>query len=190
MSKRLASAIFALLFALTAFVPALAAAETPAPSGAPEAEPSEKEEVIYFNLDASGKVESAYAVNSFPGGDIRDYGDYSEVRVLNTSDEITLDGDEVRLSSDAARVYYQGTLKDPRLPWDISLTYKLDGKAVLPGGARREIRLARDTLHRRKERALRGLLLRGLRPPGELHHARRVLLGRLRPGRHHGERGR
>ena len=74
MSKRLASAIFALLFALTAFVPALAAAETPAPSGAPEAEPSEKEEVIYFNLDASGKVESAYAVNSFPGGDIRDLG--------------------------------------------------------------------------------------------------------------------
>ena len=132
MSKRLASAIFALLFALTAFVPALAAAETPAPSGAPEAEPSEKEEVIYFNLDASGEVESAYAVNSFPGGDIRDYGDYSEVRVLNTSDEITLDGDEVRLSSDAAKVYYQGTLKDPRLPWDISLTYKLDGKAVSP----------------------------------------------------------
>ena len=132
MSKRLASAIFALLFALSAFVPALAAAETPAPSGTPEAEPSEKEEVIYFNLDASGEVESAYAVNSFPGGDIRDYGDYSEVRVLNTSDEITLDGDEVRLSSDAAKVYYQGTLKDPRLPWDISLTYKLDGKAVSP----------------------------------------------------------
>ena len=132
MSKRLASAIFALLFALTAFVPALAAAETPAPSDAPEAEPSEKEEVIYFNLDASGEVESAYAVNSFPGGDIRDYGDYSELRVLNTSDEITLDGDEVRLSSDASRVYYQGTLKDPRLPWDISLTYKLDGKAVSP----------------------------------------------------------
>ena len=132
MSKRLASAIFALLFALTAFVPALAAAETPAPSGAPEAEPSEKEEVIYFNLDASGQVESAYAVNSFPGGDIRDYGDYSELRVLNTSDEITLDGDEVRLSSDAAKVYYQGTLKDPRLPWDISLAYKLDGKAVSP----------------------------------------------------------
>ena len=132
MSKRLASAIFALLFALTAFVPALAAAETPAPSGAPEAEPSEKEEVIYFNLDASGEVESAYAVNSFPGGDIRDYGDYSGVRVLNTSDEITLDGDEVRLSSDAAKVYYQGTLKDPRLPWDISLTYKLDGKALSP----------------------------------------------------------
>ena len=74
MSKRLASAIFALLFALTAFVPALAAAETPAPSGAPEAEPSEKEEVIYFNLDASGEVESAYAVNSFPGGEITDYG--------------------------------------------------------------------------------------------------------------------
>ena len=129
MSKRLrsASAVLAALFAATILTPALAA-ETEAPA----AEPSAKEEVIYFTLDASGAVESAYAVNSFPGGDITDYGDYSDVKVLNTEDEITYEGGVVRLSSDAAKVYYQGTLKDPVLPWNIELAYTLDGKSISP----------------------------------------------------------
>ena len=129
MSKRLrsASAVLAALFAATILTPALAA-ETEAPA----AEPSAKEEVIYFTLDASGAVESAYAVNSFPGGDITDYGDYSDVKVLNTEDEITYENGVVHLSSDAAKVYYQGTLKDPVLPWNIELAYTLDGKSISP----------------------------------------------------------
>lgn len=129
MSKRLrsASAVLAALFAATILTPALAA-ETEAPA----AEPSAKEEVIYFTLDASGAVESAYAVNSFPGGDITDYGDYSDVKVLNTEDEITYADGKVSLSSDAAKVYYQGTLKDPVLPWNIELAYTLDGKSISP----------------------------------------------------------
>lgn len=129
MSKRLrsASAVLAALFAATILTPALAA-ETEAPA----AEPSAKEEVIYFTLDASGAVESAYAVNSFPGGEITDYGDYSDVKVLNTEDEITYENGVVHLSSDAAKVYYQGTLKDPVLPWNIELAYTLDGKSISP----------------------------------------------------------
>ncbi|HIS72126.1 MAG TPA: hypothetical protein IAD43_04335, partial [Candidatus Scatomorpha pullicola] len=143
-SKRTTAILLAALLILSTTVPALAAnggaaadaaaAETSAAPGetpaAGDGEPSEKEEVIYVTLDASGELVSAYAVNSFPGGEITDYGDYDSVRVLNTGDEIEYKGGIVNITTDAKRIYYQGGLKKVELPWDISLTYRLDGKAV------------------------------------------------------------
>lgn len=143
-SKRTTAILLAALLILSTTVPALAAsggaaadAAAAEPSAAPgetpaagDGEPSEKEEVIYVTLDASGELVSAYAVNSFPGGEITDYGDYDSVRVLNTGDEIEYEDGIVNITTDAKRIYYQGGLKKVELPWDISLTYKLDGKAV------------------------------------------------------------
>lgn len=143
-SKRTTAILLAALLILSTTVPALAAsggaaadAAAAEPSAAPgettaagDGEPSEKEEVIYVTLDASGELVSAYAVNSFPGGEITDYGDYDSVRVLNTGDEIEYKDGVVNITTDAKRIYYQGGLKKVELPWDISLTYKLDGKAV------------------------------------------------------------
>lgn len=143
-SKRTTAILLAALLILSTTVPALAAsggaaadAAAAEPSAAPgettaagDGEPSEKEEVIYVTLDASGELVSAYAVNSFPGGEITDYGDYDSVRVLNTGDEIEYKGGIVNITTDAKRIYYQGGLKKVELPWDISLTYKLDGRAV------------------------------------------------------------
>ena len=143
-SKRTTAILLAALLILSTTVPALAAsggtaadAAAAEPSAAPgetpaagDGEPSEKEEVIYVTLDASGELVSAYAVNSFPGGEITDYGDYDSVRVLNTGDEIEYKDGVVNITTDAKRIYYQGGLKKVELPWDISLTYRLDGKAV------------------------------------------------------------
>ena len=143
-SKRTTAILLAALLILSTTVPALAAsggaaadaaaAETSAApvetTAAGDGEPSEKEEVIYVTLDASGELVSAYAVNSFPGGEITDYGDYDSVRVLNTGDEIEYEDGAVNITTDAKRIYYQGGLKKVELPWDISLTYRLDGKAV------------------------------------------------------------
>ncbi len=92
------------------------------------AAPSEKEEVIYIMTDASGKVTDMEAVNIFAGGDITDYGDYSSVKMLNTTDKIDQSGNKITFSSDADKVYYQGTLKSTSIPWDISIRYFLDGK--------------------------------------------------------------
>ncbi len=88
------------------------AAEQACPEGtvlpaAGDGEPSEKEEVIYVTLDASGELVSAYAVNSFPGGEITDYGDYDSVRVLNTGDEIEYKDGVVNITTDAKRIYRQ-----------------------------------------------------------------------------------
>ncbi len=90
--------------------------------------PSEKEEVIYVMTDSAGNVNDMEAVNIFSGGEITDYGDYSAVKMLNTTDEISQSGDQISFSSDADRVYYQGTMKNRNLPWDISIRYFLDGK--------------------------------------------------------------
>ncbi len=97
------------------------------PAFAAEA-PSEKEEVIYIMSDASGTVTDIEAVNIFAGGDITDYGDYSDVKLLNTTDQITQNGSKITFSSSADKVYYQGTMKNTVIPWNISIRYFLDGK--------------------------------------------------------------
>lgn len=60
-----------------------------------EASPTRKEEVIYIMTDAAGNVTDLEAVNIFQGGTITDYGEYSAVKSLNTTDQITQDGDRV-----------------------------------------------------------------------------------------------
>lgn len=98
------------------------------PAFAEETSGSSKEEVIYVMSDASGKITDMEAVNIFAGGNITDYGDYSSVKMLNTTDSITQNGDKITFSSDADKVYYQGTMKEKNLPWNISIRYFLDGK--------------------------------------------------------------
>ena len=120
MQKFTAAALAVLLLGFTV-VPAFA-----------ETAPSAKEEVIYAMADASGKVTDAEAVNIFAGGDIVDYGDYSAVKPLNTNDTITQNGDQIAFSSTADKVYYQGTMKNATLPWNISIRYYLDGKEYAP----------------------------------------------------------
>jgi len=89
---------------------------------------SGKEEVVYVTTDASGTVERIDVVNIFGGGTVTDYGEYSAVKMLNTDDEIRQNGDTVTFTSDADRVYYQGTMKNNEIPWKISILYFLDGQ--------------------------------------------------------------
>lgn len=91
-----------------------------------------KEEVIYIMIAADGGVENVNAVNIFNSGNVIDYGDYSSVKMLNTTDNIYLDGDKVTFSSNKDRVYYQGTLEDTQIPWKIRITYTLDGEEIDP----------------------------------------------------------
>lgn len=92
-----------------------------------------KEEVVYIMTDASGKTTSLNVVNIFGAGDITDYGDYSRVKMLTSTEKIKQSGDKVTFHSDADKVYYQGTMDtDTEIPWDISITYTLDGKTVTP----------------------------------------------------------
>lgn len=93
---------------------------------------SEKEEVIYINTDAAGHTTSVNAVNIFGGGDIVDFGNYSDVNMLTSTESITQNGDKITFSTDDKKVYYQGTMKNTEIPWDISVRYYLDGKEYRP----------------------------------------------------------
>ncbi|MCC8063614.1 MAG: hypothetical protein LIO70_00835, partial [Clostridiales bacterium] len=97
------------------------------PAGAVSDTPSEKEEVVYINLDATGAVQEIYVVNSFGSGDILDYGDYTSIKALNTLDDITQNGDEITFTTTAEKVYYQGELTNREIPWSIDIRYYLDG---------------------------------------------------------------
>ena len=90
--------------------------------------PSEKEEVIYVTLNTDGSVKHTYVVNSFDGGEIVDYGNYSSVKMMNTNDTISQDGDKISISASSSKVYYEGVLEETEIPWDISLRYFMDGK--------------------------------------------------------------
>ena len=115
-AKKTAAAVLTAILLLGTVTPALAA-------GAEQ----EKEEVIYVNLASDGSVKDVYAVNIFGGGDITDYGDYSSLELLNTTDKIVQNGDRVSFSSSADRVYLKGKLKNTDIPWNISIRYFIDG---------------------------------------------------------------
>lgn len=93
---------------------------------------TDKEEVVYVMADASGTVDSVQVVNIFGKGDVTDYGNYSDVKMLTSTADITQDGDKVTFSTDEDKVYYQGTLDNAQIPWNIKITYTLDGKSVTP----------------------------------------------------------
>lgn len=94
------------------------------------AESPDKEEVVYAVLDSDGGLSGAYVVNIFPGGEVTDYGEYSDVHMLNTEDELDYDGETIRFSSDEERVYYQGNMQDAALPWIFEISYTLDGESI------------------------------------------------------------
>lgn len=99
---------------------------------------SMKDEAIYGKLGANGVLKDMYVVNTFHDtkpGTIIDYGDYTNVRNLsNLSDIKQTDGNKVRFKAEKGDddFYYQGDIDSQPLPWDIDISYKLDGKEVAP----------------------------------------------------------
>lgn len=91
-----------------------------------ESTPS-KEEVIYIMTGADGSVDGVYAVNIFGKGDVTDYGNYTDVKLLNSNCSITADGDKITFSSENEKTYCQGTLENAEIPWNISIKYFIDG---------------------------------------------------------------
>lgn len=92
---------------------------------------TEKEEVVYVNLSNDGSAEEINVVNIFggnTGGEIIDYGDYSDVRNMTTTDTVEYSGGTVKIRSSAEKLYYEGKLESVTVPWEIQIHYFLDGK--------------------------------------------------------------
>ncbi|MGN1350502.1 MAG: hypothetical protein ACI4VM_05850 [Anaerovoracaceae bacterium] len=90
-----------------------------------------KEEVVYINLNSDGSVDKIYVVNIFElneAGQIMDYGDYTALRNMTTSDELVFENETVRIDTTAGKLYYEGTLSRDVIPWILSFRYFLDGE--------------------------------------------------------------
>ena len=99
-----------------------------------------KDETVYALLESDGTVSGIYVVNAFEldsEGEITDYGTYSAVRNLTTTDELQVQGDQIKINAPTGWFYYEGKLESASLPWVISIQYFLDGAEVdadeLPG---------------------------------------------------------
>lgn len=99
---------------------------------------STKDEAIYGNLGANGTLENMYVVNTFhvtKPGKITDHGNYTNVRNLTNLLDIKQTADNnVHFQAEKGDndFYYQGDMDNQPLPWNIAITYKLDGKEVDP----------------------------------------------------------
>lgn len=91
---------------------------------------SEKEEVIYVMTNLDGSTKYIYAVNIFDGGEIIDYGNYSSVKMLTSNDKIQVNEDMIEIKSDEDKVYYEGTMENTEIPWNISVKYFLNGEEI------------------------------------------------------------
>ncbi len=92
-----------------------------------------KDEVIYASLEAGGAIKGLYVVNCLEvaeGGAIQDYGAYSQILNLTDTSEMRYQDGVISAEAEAGRFYYQGNIEGGSLPWDISITYRLDGREV------------------------------------------------------------
>lgn len=93
----------------------------------------EKSETVYASLSATGAPEAVYVVNRFDvqrAGTVVDYGDYTSAKNLTDETALKRAGNAVAFDTEEGVFYYQGNAAATTLPWNIVITYELDGKKV------------------------------------------------------------
>lgn len=96
---------------------------------------AEKIEVVYSTLDATGSPQDMYVVNVVEGSEgevVQDFGSYEQVTNVTDTSQISQLSDSVvfTIPEDENKFTYQGILSEAVLPWNISLSYYLDGEEV------------------------------------------------------------
>jgi putative membrane protein len=126
-TNKILFASLALMITLPSFLSYGAAAEA-------EGKLTSKDEVIYATLKSNGELDDIYVVNTLDvakAGEILDYGMYSSVKNLTDLSEIDKNGQAVTINAPEGKFYYQGNMEDnTELPWDIEITYLIDGREV------------------------------------------------------------
>ena len=93
------------------------------------------EEVLYGVLDHDGSTENVYAVvileSDKPCKAVY-RGPFADVKNLSDTRELELKGNRVTVDRLDGRFYFQSRLKNTSLPWDIAISYTLDGEPLMP----------------------------------------------------------
>ena len=126
-TKRILFVALALMIFLPSFLSYVSAAEA-------DGKITSKDEVVYATLSPNGELDDIYVVNSLEvakAGEILDYGEYSSVKNLTDLSKIDQNGQAVRIHAPEGKFYYQGNMeKNAELPWNIEISYLLDGREV------------------------------------------------------------
>lgn len=96
---------------------------------------AEKEEVIYASMTATGAVKNLYVVNelfSDVPALVKDFGTYNETLNLTNESALAQEPDSVVCVIEEGSFVYQGNLASSELPWNVRITYELDGEPVSP----------------------------------------------------------
>lgn len=121
LSRKAAAALLSVLIAIPLLpAPALAVQEN-----------TPKEEAVYISLRADGTVKEINVVSIFDldeAGQIIDYGEYTQLRNMTTTDAITYENGTVTIDAGAGRLYCEGRLNAAAMPWAIGISYFLDGQ--------------------------------------------------------------
>ncbi len=91
------------------------------------------EEVIYATLGSDGGIKSAYAVVIIDAGQsktVSHYGSFQEIKNLTDSSEVAYENGKLTADAALGRFYCQGNLESPKLPWNVTISYELDGRKV------------------------------------------------------------
>ncbi|MFC0560574.1 YhgE/Pip domain-containing protein [Halalkalibacter alkalisediminis] len=94
-----------------------------------------KDEVVYATLNANGELNEIYVVNMLDvtkAGTIIDYGTYSSLKNLTDLSELEQGDQQVQIEAPKGKFYYQGNMDSGELPWDVTISYVLDGKEMDP----------------------------------------------------------
>ena len=92
-----------------------------------------KDEVVYARLSTAGTVDNVYVVNVLSPaapGTVTDFGSYTTVQNLTDASGITQNGDTVTIEVGDKPLSYQGNLGAHALPWDVAISYTLDGTQI------------------------------------------------------------
>lgn len=96
-----------------------------------------KEETVYMQLDASGRLKKATVVNAFEAAknEVVDYGQYESIVNLSSDSIVSQVDDVIRFGIDtdadaAIMFYYQGDVVGAVNPWLINISYALGGKSI------------------------------------------------------------
>lgn len=96
---------------------------------------AEKEETVYVNADAGGKVKnitvSSWLKNGDGAAELTDVTKLTDVVNVKGNETFTQDGDTYVWAAGGNDIYYQGVTSEA-LPVDVKVTYYLDGQEIIP----------------------------------------------------------
>lgn len=95
----------------------------------------EKNETVYGVLRQDGSLDGLYVINQFDveeAGTVTDYGTYDSVENLTSTEAIKVEKGKQIFEVEQGEHYYQGNLGMADLPWDVQISYTLDGDQVSP----------------------------------------------------------